>query len=179
MADSLTVKSVVFFQGKLPYSRMDRQQQRKNKWKKQNKSERPNRPLFSHSISLPSSVAPSLCCPVSPVFPRSRREDESREVYGVGSLSFAHTHPPSQISPPREERPSALEALRVGLAVGTLRGSSRLHDHRWHLHQLQRSLSILQSLRQVENLLKDPRVTVVSLTSPHGLKSTCHCAFSC
>lgn len=55
-------------------------------------------------------------------------------------------------SPPGEEGPSALEALRVGLAVGALRRPRRLHDHRRHLHQLQRRLGVLQGLAQVQDL---------------------------
>lgn len=52
-------------------------------------------------------------------------------------------------SPPGEEGSSALEALRVRFAVGSLRRSRSLHNHRRHLHQLQRRLTVPQRLTQV------------------------------
>ena len=92
------------------------------------------------------------------------------EVYCVASL-LCPVHA-IQRSPPSEKGPSALEALCVGLAVGTLGGAGRLHDHRRHLNQLQRRLGILQSLAQVQNLSKI-REEQNGQSTPRELKSKC------
>lgn len=48
--------------------------------------------------------------------------------------------------PPGKKGPAALEALGVGLAVGSLRCPCRLHNNRRHLHQLQWGLAVLECL---------------------------------
>lgn len=155
MTDSLTTQLLFFFKANfLTAGWTDNNGKKKMEETEQEWEIKTGHFSLTLFLFLPYSLAPSLCCPVSPVFPRSRREDKSRGIW-CWLTFFAHTHSPSQISPPREEGPSALEALRVGLTIGTLWGSSRLHDHWWHLHQLQRSLCVLQSLRQVKNLPKD------------------------
>lgn len=45
-----------------------------------------------------------------------------------------------------------MEALRVGLAVGPLWRSCRLHDDRRHLDQLERRLAFPQRLAQIQDL---------------------------
>lgn len=54
--------------------------------------------------------------------------------------------------PPGEEWSSALETLRVGFTVCSLRCSGCFNDYWWHLDQLKGRFTILQGLAQVQDL---------------------------